>query len=174
MRRQTLDQQVDEGGGDGDDHALQDAEADRADHADHGEQEFGPAGAPELGKGADIDQRDRGGGQHGAERGIGHQAQRPAQKGHREHQRQCGDHGGELAPAAHRQVHGGARIRSGHGQAAEQARGDVGRAEADQLAIGVDPLAGPCGEAPDGDDARAEADEEHGTCAEQELVERHR
>ena len=63
-------------------------------------------------------------------------------------------------------------IRSGHGQAAEQAGGDVGRAEADQLAIGVDPLAGPCGEAPGGDDARAEADEEHGTCAEQQLVER--
>ena len=54
-----------------------------------------------------------------------------------------------------------ARIRGGHREGAEQAGRDIGRAEADELAVGVHLIAAAGAEAARGHDAGAEADQEH-------------
>ena len=85
-----------------------------------------------------VDEIEGGGDEHGAEGCDGQIGQAVAEEDHGGRQRRRGDEPGKLGLAADRIVHRGAGIRAGDGKAAEQARGDVGGAEADQLAIGID------------------------------------
>ena len=167
-----LVQQVGEGRGNGDNNAIQHAEAGGTPERDEREDELHAADPPELAQRVDIDEAERRRHQYGAEGGDGQYGQRRPQVEH-DHEQCRGRHdAGELRPAADIGVDRGPRIGSGDRESAEQARRDVGGTEADHFAVGVDRIAAARAKASGRDDPRRETDEEYGGRAEQEPVDR--
>ena len=104
--------------------------------------------------------------------GDGQIGQAVAEEDHDGRQGRRRDEPGKLGLAADGIVHGGAGIRAGDRKAAEQARGDVGGAEADQLAIGIDVIVVLEAEAARRHDAAAEADEQDAERRQRKILER--
>ena len=163
--------QMRQGGQDGEDDAPQHPEAEHAQDSDDGEQELDPAEAPQDEKARGVDEVEGGGDEDRAQDGDGQPGQGLPEEEHDGHEG-CGrDEPGELGLAADGVVHRGAGIRAGDRKAAEQAGGDIGGAEADQLAVGVDVIAVLEAEASRRDDAAAEADQQDAEHGERKIVE---
>ena len=133
-----MPQEMRHGGAHGDDDRPENAQAQHACERDHGNRQLAPAEPPQRPEAAKINEVERRRCDDGAERRLRQVSQRLPEKQHGRKHPGRGDQSCDLRVPAHGIVDGGAGIRGSDREPAEQARGDVGGAEADQLAVGID------------------------------------
>ena len=128
---------------DGDDHAVQHTEADRAPESDHREDKFDAADLPKLRQGREIDQIKliAVAARIAPSAGMGHDAQDRSEIKDRREQRRRRHNAHQLRAAANRHVHRRSRVGCADRNAPKRPASDIGGAEPRQLGVWIDDMA---------------------------------
>ena len=123
------------------------------------EGELGAAHLPEPPQPRDVGEREGGRHDHGGQGGLGQVAEQSGDDDEHQHDQSGPDQSGDLRLGTGLLGHGSAGSTGAHGKPLEQPGGDVRRADADHLLVGLHLVPAPAGECRSGRDGVGQCDE---------------